>query len=219
MRALHAVAFTCLMGLACGGSPGSPTAPLNPGTVILPGNRPPVIAGATASPTFGIADIQSFRFEVNATDPDGDRLSYHWDLGLGVMVDAGQFANATYEGGQSTEWTVTVRVSDPSGLSATTSIKAMVGSVNGLWQITSGEFTGGQFALLQDSAGKVTGNYVLPGAGSQETITNGQITPAAQVTLPLRLGSRTMTFTGTMDTTGRRINGTIDGAGCVLTSQ
>lgn len=210
LHGIMSASLVCLAG--CGGGSSSPTSPTNPGTVLLPGNRPPVISGATALPTFGIADLDAFRFEVNATDPDGDRLTYQWDMGLGVTID-GRTATAMYEGGQSTEWVVRVRVTDTTGATASASVSTVVGSVNGLWRIVSGDFAGGELALLQDRNGTVTGNYFLPGAGSLENLSGGQITSAAAVTLPLRLGSRVMTFTGTMDTTGRRIAGVFTGGG------
>jgi hypothetical protein len=98
----------------------------------------------------------------------------------------------------STTWPVTVIVSDSVGNTAQATVNVAIGSVNGRWRVTSGEFTGGELELRQDGAGVVRGQYVLPGAGSIEEFSDGQITLAALVTLPLRLGSRSMTFTGTM---------------------
>lgn len=112
-----------------------------------------------------------------------------------------------------------MRASDPSGLTATASVSTMVGSVNGRWRVTSGEFTAGELELGQAAGGVVSGEYFLPGAGSVERFSDGQITSAALVTLPLRLGSRSMAFSGTMDATGRRIAGIVNGNPCVLVLQ
>jgi hypothetical protein len=65
--------------------------------------------------------------------------------------------------------------------------------------------------LRQDAAGTVRGEYLLLGAGSYESFPDGHITSAAVVTLPLRLESHVMPFAGTMDNTGRKIAGTING--------
>lgn len=200
--------------VACGGGSG-PSTPTMPGGVTPPSNRPPVISSVTAVPSVGVADVDRFRFEVTATDPDGDPLTYLWDLGHGATWPD-RTTSVLYEGGQSTEWTVRVVVTDPRGATAAGSVSVMVLSVNGMWRIAAGVFVGGELGLLQDAAGVVTGRYLLPGAGSYEDLRDGRITSAAGVTLPLRLGSRAMTFTGTMDATGRRIVGTLDGRECVL---
>jgi hypothetical protein len=208
--------------VSCGGATGSPTAPTNSGTVVLPGNRPPVIESLIATPEFGIADIEVFTFDAKASDPDGDRLTYAWRLELGPggsATGSGPRASARYTGGVSTTWPVTVIVSDSVGNTAQATVNVAVGSVNGRWRITSGEFTDGELELRQDGAGVVRGQYVLPGAGSVEEFSDGQITLAAAVTLPLRLGSRSMTFSGTMEKTGRQISGIINGNPCVLLVQ
>jgi hypothetical protein len=220
-------AASLLIVVACGGS-STPTAPSNPpGAVLLPGNRPPIIASVTVTPEFGIADLEVFTFDVRASDPDpdGDQLTYAWRFEVGPSGQAsgsGPRATARYLGGVSTSWPVSVVVSDRHGATTTGAVSVMVGSINGRWTVTNGAFSGARFFLVQSESGAVTGEYVLSRTGSLgriEASRPGQITPAAVVTLPLRVGSRVMTFTGTMDTTGRRVAGTINGASCVLTAE
>ena len=88
----------------------------------------------------------------------------------------------------------------------------MVGSLNGRW-LVDGALAGGEFVLLQTGRGAVTGEYPLPGARAVERLDAGRINTGAAVSLPLRIGSRSLTFTGTMDMTGRRVAGAVSGGG------
>ncbi|WP_295794946.1 ThuA domain-containing protein [Mucilaginibacter sp.] len=49
----------------------------------LRGNRAPDIAGVTANKTFGALPL-TVTFTVKAKDPEGDKMTYSWDLGNGV---------------------------------------------------------------------------------------------------------------------------------------
>ena len=162
-------------------------------------------------------------YEVRATDPDGDALTYLWDFGLGGTATARVWGQP-HTGGQSAARTSTIRVTDDKGESVSGTVTVMVGSLNGRWLVTDGPLVGGEFVLLQTGRATVTGEYFLPGAGAVERLDGGRINTAAAVSLPLRIGSRSLTFTGTMDTTGRRVAGTVSGAGfntapCVLVLQ
>lgn len=224
---LRGAASALLIGLVgCGGNPSTPTTPSNPTPTPAPSsNRPPVIESLIISPEFGIADLEVFTFDVKASDPDGDQLRYAWRLFIGPSGEAtgsGPRLTAQYTGGVSATYSTTVTVTDARGASVEGTVSVTVGSVNGTWKVTSGAFAGATFGLLQSESGAITGSYFLPGAGSVERLEGsqvGQINTAAAVMLPLRNGSRTMTFTGTMDRTGRTIRGAIDGVPCDLIVQ
>jgi glucose/arabinose dehydrogenase/PKD repeat protein len=89
-------------------------------------NRPPV-AKATASPTSGEAPLTVQFDATGSSDPDGDPLTYSWDLdGDGVYGDAtSSTASHTYT--QSGQTTVGLRVSDGRGGVGTDSVTITVG--------------------------------------------------------------------------------------------
>jgi glucose/arabinose dehydrogenase/PKD repeat protein len=90
-------------------------------------NQPP-IAVATADPTSGAAPL-TVAFDGRASsDPDGDPLTYAWDLdGDGAFDDAASAtASTTYT--QPGPRTATLRVTDPSGTSSTSSVAISVGN-------------------------------------------------------------------------------------------
>src|SRR5438045_8979982 len=65
--------------VACGSSSSPPATP-TPVTPAPAQNKSPVVGTVTVTPTFGIADLQRFSFVATASDPDGDALSYSWDV-------------------------------------------------------------------------------------------------------------------------------------------
>ena len=66
------------------------------------------------SPSFGIGDLEVFTYEVQATDPEGDALTYLWDFGLGATATTRVWGQPHF-GGQSGARTVTIRVTDSRG--------------------------------------------------------------------------------------------------------
>jgi glucose/arabinose dehydrogenase len=90
-------------------------------------NQPP-IAVATANPTSGPAPL-TVAFDGRASnDPDGEALTYAWDLdGDGAFDDAAT-ATATTTYTQPGTRTATLRVTDPRGASGTASVAIAVGN-------------------------------------------------------------------------------------------
>lgn len=84
------------------------------GTVVVvapaPENRPPT-ATAVVAPTAGPAPLD-VHFTADATDPDGDPLSYRWSFGTGGGSDA---THATYRYEHPGTYTASVSVSDGRG--------------------------------------------------------------------------------------------------------
>src|SRR4051812_29717298 len=68
-------------GSGGGGTPSSPSTPTTPTTPTAPTNRAPVINSLNFAPAFGIAQLTQFSFNASASDPDGDAVTYSWDVG------------------------------------------------------------------------------------------------------------------------------------------
>ena len=87
-------------------------------------NAAPVIETATATPASGPAPL-AVSFAATATDPDGDALTYAWDLdGDGTFETDGQTPSRTYETPRL--YAPAVRVTDPDGASATRTLAVTV---------------------------------------------------------------------------------------------
>ncbi|HQX80801.1 MAG TPA: hypothetical protein PKW63_03545 [Vicinamibacterales bacterium] len=206
----HLVSCSLLIVLvACkssGGDGGTPTTP-------TPTNRAPVIASVTVNPTFGIADLQVFNFVATASDPDGDPVSYNWDLAGNARTGSTAQVVFVSPGGNGRG---TVTVSDGRGLTASSGVDFIVGSAAGNWTVTVGQLAGSTFSLAQNTSGFVTGTFFLPGIGSGNTdpAQPGQILVNGNLTMRVKIGAFTdFTMTGTMATTGRSISGTLQGSG------
>ncbi len=197
---------------SCGGSGGGSTpTPTTPTPVQQ--NRNPVIASTTVTPTFGIADLQSFSFNAIASDPDGDALTYSWNA-------AGNTASGatpppiifTSPGG---DGQATVTVTDGKGGTASSSVNFTVGSMSGSWRVDTGILVGTTFQLTQRGA-IVTGSFTIPsiGNGNTDPAQPGQINAAGTLAMRVKIGAFTdFTMNGTMDTSGRRITGGLQGSG------
>ena len=90
-------------------------------------NQPP-IAVATANPTNGAAPLTVAFDGTASNDPDGDALTYAWDLdGDGAFDDAAA-ATASFTYTQPGTYTATLRVTDPSGATGTSSVTISAGN-------------------------------------------------------------------------------------------
>ncbi|HTI37754.1 MAG TPA: PKD domain-containing protein [Vicinamibacterales bacterium] len=207
--------FLCLSLAACGGgSKGSstPTTPTSPTTPTTPTNRAPVINSMDFSPSFGIMGLTTFLWSANASDPDGDAVSYDWDI-AGNPHTGATGAISFSNGGTGT---ARLTVTDSHGAAASDTRSFVVGDMTGTWIVTSGELFGSSFRLTQSPLGTVTGGFTLPGLGNGNTdpAQPGHITAGAALTMRVKLAPFTdFTMNGVMDTTGRRVNGSLQGSG------
>lgn len=80
------------------------------------GNRPPVVSSLTSDKSSGKTPVQ-VTFTATATDPEGDALSYTWDLGNGITKTTTE-PTLTHSFTKDGEFEVTVSAADPSGASA-----------------------------------------------------------------------------------------------------
>ena len=91
------------------------------------GNQPP-IAVATASPTSGPVPLTVAFDGSGSSDPDGNPISYQWDLDGDGAFDDATTAISSYTYTQPATYTAALRVTDTSGASATTSVQISAGN-------------------------------------------------------------------------------------------
>ncbi|MGV9952287.1 lectin [Streptomyces cellulosae] len=88
------------------------------------GGRAP-LAQAAANRTSGLAPLTVAFSSAGTSDPDGDALSYAWTFGDGATSTAADPSHTYTANGQ---YTATLEVTDPSGKSATASVRITVGN-------------------------------------------------------------------------------------------
>ncbi|MFJ7017831.1 lectin [Streptomyces sp. NPDC101117] len=88
------------------------------------GGRAP-LAQAKASVTSGKAPLSVSFSSAGSSDPDGDTLGYAWTFGDGASSTA---ANPSHTYTAEGQYTATLKVTDPSGKSATASVQITVGN-------------------------------------------------------------------------------------------
>ena len=198
---------------ACGGgsSSSAPTSPTTPSTPAPAANRAPVVNSINVTPSFGISELTSFTYSASASDPDGDPVSFAWDL-------AGNAANGpngsiTFVGSGTAGFKVTI--SDGKGGTASDTRTITVGNATGTWRgtgVSLGAFT----MVLTQTGAKVSGSYSdnAFGAGKIDPAQPGSINASGHIEMRMKQGVFTdFTFKGDMDQSGRRITGQIFGSG------
>jgi PKD domain. len=211
--------FALLALVGCGGgsssTPSTPTTPTTPTQT----NRSPVINSLTITPSFGISQLTSFTYNASASDPDGDPITYSWDLAGNAA--SGPVGTITFGNGGT--GVIRVTATDSKGATATDTRTIVVGSMTGNWSF----FVPGQGTLLlglSQTNTFVTGSFVVApgGFGNVSSGVSGRTDPAqpgsingnGTVVIRLKVGQFTdFTMTGTMDSTGQRVTGSINGSG------
>lgn len=90
------------------------------------GNHSPIPVAA-ASVTDGLAPLTVDFTSTGTSDPDGDRLSYAWDFNADGKVDS-RSPSASYTFKENGLYNATLKVTDPKGRSASTSVRIVVGN-------------------------------------------------------------------------------------------
>jgi hypothetical protein len=220
----------CLLAMfaACSGEDAAPPTSPTPTTTPTPtpANRAPVIGTVTATPAFGIQNLTVFNFAVTASDPDGDPLTYTWNI-AGNPASGPNVGPVTFANGFS--GSAAVSVGDGRGGTASGSSNFIVGSMTGRWVGTMPGFSI-VYDFTQNSAGILTATFTATGAvtvqGNLDPAVANTINAAGAVTFRSKvttIGVLDYTVTGNMDTTGVRLTGTVSGSGLsgpvVLTKQ
>jgi hypothetical protein len=163
-------------------------------------------------------NLTTFNYGAAASDPDGDTVTYNWNIaGNGSSSASGVFTFTSGGNG-----TATLTVSDGKGGSATDSRTFVVGSMAGTW---SGTLVGFPFILngAQPTGGVITATWNIAGtplAGQLDPAAINRIDSNANVTMRMKVtagggafGLNDFTFTGTMESSGTRLTGALNGSG------
>jgi hypothetical protein len=141
-----------------------------------------------------------------ATDPDGDALTFSWDFGDGT---AGSGPSVTKVYNAVGNFTATVTVSDGEE-SANSSGTANVRSMSGTWSgnLGSAQTTFFTWNLTQTGT-SITGNYSDPANGSGSV--TGSVSAPNNISLVNSVpGFRSGNWRGTLDSTFNRVDGVTD---------
>ncbi len=178
----------------------------------------------TFSPSFGIQQLASFSYSASATDPDGDTLTYTWDIAGNVRT--GSSGSISFSNGGN--GTARVTVSDGKGGSASDSRTFTVGSMTGRWigTVDLNTCLPGTVkpvdATFTQSNTVVTGTVTLaeglcsfqPGTAPTDPAEPGTINAAGTISIRVKIGQFTdVYFRGDMQTSGTRITGGLFGSG------
>jgi hypothetical protein len=157
---------TSLVGATC--SKESPAAPTTQSTPSSPANHAPTISVLNVSPLFGIGSLTPINLQGQASDEDGDSLTFSW-----TVTDSDNAVIATFAGSainaavpttaRSTKATAHFTVTDSHGATTTRdSATFLVATMTNSWQVLSSAVPGVLFHLhlTQDATGKVTGTVV-----------------------------------------------------------
>lgn len=212
-RVLGCVGVVAMIGMVgCGGGSGGGSSSSGNPTTPTSTNRAPVINSLNFTPSFGISDLTQFSFNANASDPDGDAITYAWDVAGNPFT--GTNGSIMFTGGGT--GTARVTVTDSKGATATDTRTFTVGSMTGNWTVTAPGYGTILLSLTQNGA-VVTGTFSMPqgfgnappGSGGQtDPAEPGKITAQGAVEVRLKVG-RFLDFylRGNMDQTGRQIAG------------
>lgn len=194
-------------------------------------NQAPVISSVTLSSTFGITALSNPVITANATDPDGDPLTYSWIV-KSATKDVGAFNGAqispTIAGPFSGKATVTV--TDGQGGSATAdSATFVVGAMNGIWECQSLQDFPNQslfyLHMTQDASGNLTAVVTTssgqPILGGVEPGTHPSINAAGVISnLQLKYTSGPeIQMSGQLQTNGQTVIGTFGDGNLVISGK
>jgi hypothetical protein len=164
------------------------------------------------APAFGIMGLTQFSFNGSGADPDGDPITYAWDVAGNSFT--GTSGAITFSSGGN--GTARLTVTDNKGANASDTRSFVVGDMTGTWVVTSGLLRGSSFRLTQSTLGTVTGSFTLPafGNGNTDPAQPGHITAGAVLSMRVKLAPFTdFTMTGTMESSGSTVNGSLQGSG------
>src|SRR3982750_4502724 len=114
-------------GSGGGGTPSSPSTPTTPTTPTAPANRAPTINSLNFAPAFGVAQLTQFSFNASASDPDGDAVTYTWDVAGNPF--SGTNGSIVFSGGGN--GTARLTVTDAKGATTSDTRTFVVGSMAG----------------------------------------------------------------------------------------
>ena len=182
-------------------------------------NRSPMITDVSVNLAFGISTLTTHEFTSTASDPDGDPLSYRWDLGHGTSSTISS-PSVTDDNTDTVTYQVTLTVEDPGGLRDSRSVSVTSVTMSGSW---TGSFplAGGaepmSFVLTQTAGGVVTGTWdaVLFSGDVGPLGEPGMIRADGQFELRFKVlqGFFDFRYSGIIDPTGQTLDGELSDSG------
>ncbi len=171
-------------------------------------NKTPTVAGVSANPSTALQGATPVSFSANASDPDGDSLTYNWNFGDGAN---GTGASPSHVYGGAGDFGVSVEVSDGKK-NASGATNVSVRSMAGRWggTITVPGYSPFPITLnLAQSGSSLSGNYSdFEGSGtvsgSVSAPLNVRITVSQAPYLPF-------TLSGTASADVNSVSGTVTG--------
>lgn len=171
-----------------------------------------------------MSSLTTHAFSATASDPDGDAITYNWDFGNGT-TSTNSAPTVTFNNASTTTYRVTLTVSDSKGATvksalASSSVSVVSTTMAGTWAGTMPGIGPMTASMTQYLGGLVTGTWEIPTRGDKGEIgptgepgkiqANGQF----ELRFKVRVGSFVdFYFRGTMDPTGQRLTGTLQGSG------
>jgi glucose/arabinose dehydrogenase len=96
--------------------------------IVFPHENSPPVAHATANPSTGAAPLQVALDATGSSDPDGDALTFAWDLNGDGQFDDATGASVSHTFAAPGTYHPAVKVTDPDGASGTDSVTVQAGN-------------------------------------------------------------------------------------------
>jgi len=165
-------------------------------------------------PSWGIGTLTVHSFQAFGFDPDGDVVTYTWDLGDGDVA-SGPTATKTYNNANTFTYDVRVAAHDGRGGATIAELHVTSVTIAGTW---TGNILGSdswRLTLTQSLGGDVLGSFQSSrfGRGQLDPAEPGRIDAHGQFEFRITMDSGTdFSYRGTIDPTGRRLTGTLQGS-------
>ena len=125
-----ALLLSSVLASACGSnSSSSSSTTVTTPTTPTATNRAPTVTSMSMTPSFGIAQLTQFSFSASGSDPDGDAITYAWDVAGNPF--SGSSGTVTFSNGFNGIAKVTV--TDSKGATGSDTRSFVVGSMTGNW--------------------------------------------------------------------------------------
>jgi hypothetical protein len=160
--------------------------------------------------------LTMFTFSAQASDPDGDAITYQWRIYADGSTHNGQTLQGAY--GNGGNFSANVTVTDSRGMTSTQTTNIVsVRSMDGQWVGIQYPAVLGQFFFsLSQTGAVVTGSYrdVFYGDGILDPAEPGRVDANGNFTIRVKQAKFCdWYFIGTLDPTGRRASGTLKDCG------
>ncbi len=207
-------AVIIILALSACSSPNKPSETPQP-----PANRAPIITAVIATPSTGVSSLTTHFLSASASDPDGDVITYLWDVGDG-RVSTSPTVSLQYQNANTTTFTARLTVTDSQGLTATSTVPIVSATITGTF---TGTLLGNAITvtLTQFTGGLVTGTWSQPATGASGSVgptgQPGTINANREFVLRFKVlagGSfDDFFYRGTMSSSGQQLTGTLSDSG------